>query len=462
MSDDQIEYYTVRENDTLSGIAQKRGVSWQDIANENGISDPRSLRPGKRLKIRRKIGKLRVHVLDADHNPLRGISYQIKSANNTVSGTTQSGGQIGDFWPTKAGDVVEIYIRKLTGEWKKVHETSANDTGKLITLVSPRLKLEAETTAHPADGSESKKPHGEQPKASPVGKQTSSKFAPDKGIKTEQVKDDSGAATTKVTSDDAALDDFLDKYSGDPITENDYKEAAKALGCKINVVKAVHETEVGPGSFTAVDGRTVPKILYERHYFYRLCGGKYWDTDPDLSFPVGYYRMGTKYIKKTEKLTKPDRTTEDVVVWVRLGRKAGKDQAATAETGKQLLAKGILTNERDTYGTFSYRRLRKAFKLDATAALESCSWGAFQIMGANYAALGYATVQEMIRDLSRSERPHLKGFVNFVKADPVLLKAIQHHDFTVFAARYNGPEYKENDYDVVMKRHFDELEKSEK
>jgi LysM repeat protein len=25
MSDDQIEYYTVRENDTLSGIAQKRG-----------------------------------------------------------------------------------------------------------------------------------------------------------------------------------------------------------------------------------------------------------------------------------------------------------------------------------------------------------------------------------------------------------------------------------------------------
>jgi hypothetical protein len=133
-----------------------------------------------------------------------------------------------------------------------------------------------------------------------------------------------------------------------------------------------------------------------------------------------------------------------------------------AETGKQLLSERVLTKERDTYGTFSYRRLRKAFKLDATAALESCSRGAFQIMGSNYKSLGYASVQEMVRDLSRSERPHLKGFVNFVKADPILLEALQHHDFTIFAARYNGPQYKENDYDGVMKRHFDELEKSEK
>src|SRR6185437_15400247 len=113
----------------------------------------------------------------------------------------------------------------------------------------------------------------ERPKASPMGKQTSSKFAPDKGIKVHQLKDDSGAATAQVTSDDASLDDFLDKYSGDPITEDDYKDAAKALNCSVNAVKAVHETEVSPGSFTVIDGRTVPKILYERHYFYRLSGG---------------------------------------------------------------------------------------------------------------------------------------------------------------------------------------------
>lgn len=462
MSDDQIEIYTVREHDTLSGIASRRGMSWQDIANQNGISDPRSLRPGQRLKIRRKIGKLRVHVLDADHNPLDGISYRIKGDINNVSGKTKSRGQTIDFWPKEVGEKIEIYIQRLTGGWKKVHETTADDLGKLITLVSPRLKIQSETQPHPQNGKEGEKSHIARPKASPLGKQTSSKFAPEKGIKVQQAKDDSGAATIQVTSDDASLDDFLDKYSGDPITADDYRDAAKALNCNVNAIKAVHETEVGPGSFAVIDGRSVPKILYERHYFYRLSGGKYWDTNPDLSFPVGYYRMGKKYIKKTEKLTKSDGTIEDVSVWVRLGSKASKDQAAAAETGKQLLSEGVLTRERDTYGTFSYRRLRKAFTLDATAALESCSWGAFQIMGSNYKALGYASVQEMVRDLSRSERPHLKGFVNFVKADPVLLKALQHQDFTGFAARYNGPEYKENDYDTVMRRHFDELEKSGK
>lgn len=462
MSDDQIEIYTVRPHDTLSGIASKRGVSWRDIARQNGINDPRSLRPGQRLKIRRKLGKVRAHILDADHNPLNGISYQIKSGTNNVFGKTKSGGLTIDFWPGDVEEKIDFYIQKLTGEWKKVHETTAADIGKLITLVSPRLKIQAETQPHPVNWRAGEKSHTTRPKAPPVGKQTSSEFAPGKGVKVLQAKDDSGAATIQVTSDDASLDDFLDEYSGDPITEDDYKDAAKALSCNINVVKAVHETEVGPGSFTVIDGRSVPKILYERHYFYRLSGGKYWDTNPDLSFPVGYYRMGTKYIKRTEKLIKSDGTAEDVSVWVRLGSKASKDQASAAETGKQLLSEGVLTKERDTYGTFSYRRLRKAFKLNATAALESCSWGAFQIMGSNFKALGYTSVQEMVKDLSRSERPHLRGFVNFVKADPVLMKALQHQNFTAFAARYNGPGYKENDYDTVMKSHFDRLERLNK
>jgi LysM repeat protein len=165
MSDDQIEIYTVREHDTLSGIASKRGMSWQDIENQNGISDPRSLRPGQRLNIRRKIGKLRAHVLDADHNPLDGVSYVIKSGINSLSGKTKSGGQTIDFWPKELGEVVEIYIQKLTGEWKKVHETTAGDLGKLITLVSPRLKIQAETQSHPLDGNEGKESHSERPKA---------------------------------------------------------------------------------------------------------------------------------------------------------------------------------------------------------------------------------------------------------------------------------------------------------
>ena len=82
-------------------------------------------------------------------------------------------------------------------------------------------------------------------------------------------------------------------------------------------------------------------------------------------------------------------------------------------------------------------------------------------MGSNYKTLGYATVQEMVKDMSRSERPHLKGFVNFVKADPALAKAAKNEDFAAFASRYNGPTYKENDYDTKMKNNFDAFEKAD-
>ncbi|WP_084168844.1 LysM peptidoglycan-binding domain-containing protein [Paraburkholderia acidipaludis] len=452
--------YVVQPGDTLSGIAQQKGVTWQNIAQANSIEDPRTLRVGQKLKIpASKAGKVHAHVLDADHNPLSNVSYSIKSADREVSGKTGTGGQTDDYLPLTQGEAIEFFIQKLNGEWKKVHETTSSSIDKLVTLISPRLKLSTQTTLHPQNTDTSE--HGAKtgPKAAPSGTQTTSKFAPDKGVKTKQAMDSGGASVLKVTSDDASLDEFLDKYTGDPITEDDYKAAAKSLNCKVNAVKAVHETEVGAGSFTVVDDRTVPKILYERHYFYRLSGKKYWDTNPDLSYPVGYYRLKKKYYKKTEKLTKTDGTTADVDVWVRYSDK-DKAHAAGAETGKQLLDEGVLDDDRDFYKD-SYRRLRKAFRLDATAALESCSWGAFQIMGSNYKTLGYDSVQAMVRALSRSEKAHLEGFVSFVKADAVLLKAMQKEEFTTFASRYNGPSYAENDYDGKMKRNFDVLEKAD-
>ena len=43
--------YTVRYGDTLSGIAKKHNTTTSAIARANGISDPRKLRPGQKLKI---------------------------------------------------------------------------------------------------------------------------------------------------------------------------------------------------------------------------------------------------------------------------------------------------------------------------------------------------------------------------------------------------------------------------
>lgn len=78
-------------------------------------------------------------------------------------------------------------------------------------------------------------------------------------------------------------------------------------------------------------------------------------------------------------------------------------------------------------------------------------------MGANYSKLGYASVEEMVRDLSISEKPHLRAFVKFVGSDKNLLKAVREKNFSAFALNYNGAGYRENDYDGVMKRNYEKL-----
>jgi hypothetical protein len=258
------------------------------------------------------------------------------------------------------------------------------------------------------------------------------------------------------------LSEFLDPYEGTSISAADFQRIADALLVNVNAVKAVHQTEVGSGSFTKIDGRIVPKILYERHYFYRLNDGKYWDIYPDLSFPVGYYMKGTRYIKKTKHMKTTDGISKDVAIWVPFNKKTDIKRASEAETGAKLLDENILTRERDEYGTFSYQRLRRAYKLNKDAALMACSWGAFQIMGSNFKSLGYDSVRAMVKAFSRSELAHLEGFAMFIKSDSEMLSALQNDDFATFARRYNGSGYKQNSYDTVMAKHFNALEASSK
>lgn len=47
-----IQYYTVRPGDTLSGIAEKYGTTYQKLAQINGIANPNKIYAGQRLKIK--------------------------------------------------------------------------------------------------------------------------------------------------------------------------------------------------------------------------------------------------------------------------------------------------------------------------------------------------------------------------------------------------------------------------
>lgn len=108
---------------------------------------------------------------------------------------------------------------------------------------------------------------------------------------------------------------------------------------------------------------------------------------------------------------------------------------------------------RRNYPNDSYPRLLRAMTIDETAALKSSSWGLTQILGENHKMVGYDTVQDMVRDFMADEEHHLEATVEF------LLKAkidddLRAHNWAGVARVWNGPAYKENNYDTKMAASF--------
>src|SRR5215210_1762377 len=131
-------------------------------------------------------------------------------------------------------------------------------------------------------------------------------------------------------------------------------KAASDLGCDVAAVKAVIDVE-SRGGF--LDDKR-PKILFERHYFCRLTKGQHDAAAPDVSSKAAG------------------------------GYKGGKRE---------------------------YDRLSQAMALNEDAAMQSASWGAFQIMGAHFDKLGFASVGAFCDAMCESEDKQLDVFVRFVK-----------------------------------------------
>ncbi|WP_095159188.1 N-acetylmuramidase family protein [Pseudomonas sp. Irchel 3E13] len=106
-------------------------------------------------------------------------------------------------------------------------------------------------------------------------------------------------------------------------------------------------------------------------------------------------------------------------------------------------------------GTAEHQRMASARQLDETAALESASWGAFQVMGFWWQRLGYASVQDFVAAMSHSEADQLEAFVRFIETEPALHKALKALKWATVASLYNGPDYKRNLYDVKLQRAFE-------
>ncbi len=179
---------------------------------------------------------------------------------------------------------------------------------------------------------------------------------------------------------------------------SDFKRAAGELNCEEACLKAVAEVESLGNGFLRSHR---PKILFEAHKFSERTHHKY-----------------------------------------------DKDHADISSTLRnQKLYKG---------GEREYTRLEAAMVLDAQAALESASWGRFQIMGFNHAACGYKTVMGFVRAMYESEGKQLDAVVKLLQSKK-LVAALREKRWADFARGYNGKRYAENQYDVKLKAAYEKF-----
>lgn len=192
---------------------------------------------------------------------------------------------------------------------------------------------------------------------------------------------------------------FLARYvskSAPAITDADIQAAAQRLGVSPKHVEMIRAVESNGRSF---DDKGRPVILFEPHVFHRRTNGSAGTTG--FSYP----KWGAKPYP----------------------------------------------------GSFDGRwtQMADAAAHDEQAALESASWGLFQIMGFHWQALGYDSVQDFAARMAKSEAEHLEAVVRFIEKNglaPALrrCKAGVPDSCREFAKGYNGGGYEKNRYHEKM------------
>lgn len=209
-----------------------------------------------------------------------------------------------------------------------------------------------------------------------------------KGLKPQLAVDGVGGPATR-----AGLLALFANRAAPAITQAELVTIAHRLGCTVRQLLAVAEVESSGGGFDAA-GR--PKILWERHYFWKRLQLRI----PLISDPVpGGYTLDAN-------------------------RNGVND---------------------------SWEKLADAACRAPAAAFESASWGKFQIMGAWWDKLGYSSAAEFAWTMRESEAAHFEALARYVEQFGLIgaIRAIDGNpaNCVAFARGYNGKGFAKFNYD---------------
>lgn len=191
------------------------------------------------------------------------------------------------------------------------------------------------------------------------------------------------------------------------ITEQEFDDAANIIGCAVSSIKAVYEVEAA-GKGYLPDGRV--KILFEGHRFWK-------QLVKNGVNPTNHISNNPKYSN---------------VLYQKWDRTQYKGGAAEWDRVSQAIEVCVSLN------------------LSPVLALNSASYGSFQIMGENSYLCGYNDSQDMLAKYnSGGEGEQLASFCRFVKSahldDELIAK-----NWVAFAKGYNGSQYALNHYDTKL------------
>lgn len=206
---------------------------------------------------------------------------------------------------------------------------------------------------------------------------------------------------------------------GEKISDIDYKKLAEELGTESAAIYAVAKRESSGKNFTTHNEKQVAKILYERHYMYRLLSSKYGELFAKKKMELKPYLVNNssgRYVYNSE------------------GIKEANEEIASLE------------------------KFDKAKEIDEDSAIQSCSWGAFQVMG-EYYHHSYKTPKDLEKAMNMCEKQQLSYFKTYLlKVKSKAHKALQDKNWENFTYWYNGSNWKANNstYPTDMAKYYEE------
>lgn len=444
--------YLVRPGDTLGSIAKRCGRSVAELQRLNGLASPHRLRAGQSLYLseRTAFGVSAVF-LDALRCPIRNLPFRFEYDGKTISGITDETGRIGRQITRSATSRVAIWIRNVDGNWTRLMETTSGYGQKLLTFVSDALVIDGQTEAHPP-GAPTTLPSPAEPAPTAQSPQPAlprpaqgspTRNNPNVTMRTARGPQGQPVIELSVTLPKELLAHFA-RYEGKEIGNSDWDNLAGSLDCEPATLKAIARVESGGRSsfwrLNGHDGAHIPALVFERHYFSRLTRRVYDNAHPDISWARSY--------RKNDRLGQRDLAMHD-----------GQIDAD------------------DVYGGYArgYLRLINAYRLDPDAALKSCSWGKFQIMGENHQLCDHDFADDFVGEMCISEHAQIKLLAAFIRRKPrawrdpknkslgkeiSLWDAVKTKNWAAIAFNYNGPDYKTHRYDEKLRAAYEEYSKT--